>query len=73
MKIRAHSRANRAGSILMVTVWLSFIIGIALVACLSLVNSQSQSVARSQVWNTCIPVVEAGIEEAMAHLPVVAM
>jgi len=68
MKIRAHSRANRAGSILMVTVWLSFIIGIALVACLSLVNSQSQSVARSQVWNTCIPVVEAGIEEAMAHL-----
>jgi hypothetical protein len=61
-------RAGQEGSILMVTVTLSFIIGIVLLACLSLVKNQNQSVARSQAWNTCIPVIEAGIEEAMAHL-----
>lgn len=52
----------------MITVCLSFIIGVVLLSCLSLVKSQNQAVARSQAWNTCIPVIEAGIEEAMAHL-----
>ncbi len=52
----------------MLTVCLSFIIGIVLVSCLSLVKSQNQAVARSQAWNVCMPIIEAGIEEAMAHL-----
>ncbi|HXJ55994.1 MAG TPA: hypothetical protein VNU68_04940 [Verrucomicrobiae bacterium] len=52
----------------MITVCLSFIIGIVVLSCLSLVRSQNQAVARSQAWNTCIPVIEAGLEEAMAHL-----
>jgi hypothetical protein len=68
MKPRPHSRRLVQGSILLITVCLSFIIGIVLISCLSLVKNQNQSVARSQAWNTCIPVIEAGIEEAMAHL-----
>src|SRR5437773_7695719 len=68
MKTRPAFLRNSRGSILMVTLVLSFTIGIVLLSCLSLVKSQNQAVARSQAWNTCIPVIEAGIEEAMAHL-----
>jgi hypothetical protein len=32
------------------------------------VRSQTVSIARSQAWNACIPVIEAGIEDAMGHL-----
>ena len=68
MKTRPAFLRNSRGSILMVTLVLSFTIGIVLLSCLSLVKSQNQAVARSQAWNACIPVIEAGIEEAMAHL-----
>jgi hypothetical protein len=52
----------------MITVCAGAVIGIVLFCCLSLVNSQNQAVARSQSWNVCIPLVEAGLEEAMGHL-----
>src|ERR1043166_550936 len=68
MNLRPVLRQNGNGSILMITVCLSFIIGIVLVSCLSLVKSQNQAVALSQAWTVCMPVMEAGIEEAMAHL-----
>jgi hypothetical protein len=29
--------------------------------------NQNQMTARSQVWNQCIPILEAGIEEALTH------
>jgi hypothetical protein len=61
-------RRSRQGSILMVTVCIGIIIGVVLIACLNLVKSQNQAVVRSQAWNACMPVLEAGIEEAMAHL-----
>lgn len=47
---------------------ISFALGFMLAAYLSLVSAQNQAIARSQTWNTCIPVVEGGIEEALAHL-----
>jgi hypothetical protein len=56
------------GNALIVTLALAACVGIVLVACLSLVKSQNQAVFRSQAWNACMPVIEAGIEEAMAHL-----
>src|SRR5213594_2760357 len=68
MKTRPAFLRNSRGSILMVTLVLSFTIGIVLISCLSLVKSQNQAVARSQAWNACMPIIEAGIEEAMAHL-----
>src|SRR5437773_10336612 len=68
MKTRPAFLRNSRGSILMVTLVLSFTIGIVLLSCLSLVKSQNQAVARSQAWNACMPTIEAGIEEAMAHL-----
>src|ERR1041384_8407418 len=57
-----------SGNALMVTLAIAACVGILLVAALSLVNSQNQAVSRSQAWNSCMPVIEAGIEEAMAHL-----
>ncbi|HXJ55284.1 MAG TPA: hypothetical protein VNU68_01350 [Verrucomicrobiae bacterium] len=68
MKTQRPAAGRRRGSVLMITVCLSFIIGVVLLSCLSLVKSQNQAVARSQAWNICMPVVEAGIEEGMAHL-----
>lgn len=44
------------------------ICAIALTSYLQLVNSQNRAVARSQGWNATVPVMEAGIEEALAHL-----
>ena len=35
---------------------------------MSLLKSQNGSNMRSQSWNSAMPVVEAGIEEALAHL-----
>ncbi|MGH8245424.1 MAG: DUF7305 domain-containing protein, partial [Gammaproteobacteria bacterium] len=52
----------------MVALFVAGVIGIVLVSALTLIKSQNQSVARSQAWNHCIPVIEAGIEEALAHL-----
>lgn len=44
------------------------ICAIALMSYLTLVNSQNRVVARSQGWNSTVPVMEAGVEEALAHL-----
>jgi hypothetical protein len=63
-----HPTGNVAGNILMVAVFTLAIVGALVVGCLTLVQSQNVDIARSQTWNECIPVIEAGIEEALAHL-----
>lgn len=56
------------GSVIIGVLLSSFVLGFMLAAYLNLVSAQNQSIARSQTWNTCMPVVEGGIEEALAHL-----
>ena len=68
MKTLRLTRNSRCGNILVVTLCVAGVIGIVLVSALTLIKSQNQSVARSQAWNHCIPVIEAGLEEALAHL-----
>src|SRR4030095_8745195 len=68
MKTLHLARNSRSGKILMVTIFVAGVIGIVLVSALTLIKSQNQAVARSQAWNHCMPVIEAGIEEALAHL-----
>jgi hypothetical protein len=68
MNTRLNRQQSSRGSVFLITVCAGAIIGLLLGCCLSLVNSQNQSVMRSQTWNVCIPLVEAGIEEALAHL-----
>ncbi|MEO6181974.1 MAG: hypothetical protein ABIP71_02480, partial [Verrucomicrobiota bacterium] len=59
---------KESGSVLMITMVIIGVIGIALASYLSLAGAQNKSVVRSQTWNASIPIVEAGIEEAIVHL-----
>ncbi len=63
-----HPSAQEAGSTLLVTVFVTGIIGFLLIAYMTFVQNQNTATARSQSWNSAIPVIEAGIEEALQHL-----
>jgi cytoskeletal protein CcmA (bactofilin family) len=43
------------------------IIGLALLTYLTLAKNQNQLVVRSQVWNSCLPLAEAGLDDALNH------
>lgn len=59
---------KQSGSVLMITMVIIAIVGIALASYLSMAGAMNKSVTRSQTWNSSIPIVEAGIEEAIMHL-----
>src|SRR4051812_9656505 len=67
MKI-LRTRLGQAGNVLLLALVGTAVIGIMLGAYLTLIKSQNQGVTRSQVWNSTIPLIEAGMEEAMTHL-----
>jgi len=72
MKILSPSNTaggrHQAGSILVITLLFCMLVGTVLVAYLSMVKSQHKSTYRAQTWNSCIPLCEAGVEEAMSHI-----
>jgi len=63
----SKTRTNRA-STLMIAVVITGLVGFVLAAYLTLLGAQNNTTVRSQVWNSSIPVIEAGCEEALAHL-----
>ena len=67
MRIKTNQTKNH-GSVLLVTLCTAWVIGIALVSYLTLVANQNRTTYHSQSWSTCIPVLEAGIEEALTQL-----
>ncbi len=68
MKIlKATSRAIQ-GSTLMIVVVITGLVGLVLAAYLNLLGSQNATTMRSQAWNAAIPVIEAGVEDALSHL-----
>ncbi|MEW6303644.1 MAG: hypothetical protein AB1705_09250 [Verrucomicrobiota bacterium] len=69
MRIRLSRQP--AGSVLIITLVISGIIGMTLVAYLNLVDAQNLAVSRSMTWNAVIPACESGVEEALTHLNVV--
>jgi len=68
MKTTVSPKNNERANVLLVVIGVTLVAGITLASFLKLVAGQNTSVARSQAWNASIPVVEAGIEEAMTHL-----
>lgn len=62
-----RSRSSRTGSILVVAICTTAIIGVALLSYMQITSNQHRMAVRSQVWNACIPIAEAGIEEALTH------
>ena len=67
MQLRT-TRNNTGGSALIVTLLTTVIIGFVLASYLTLVSHQNRSVMRALAWNHCIPVAEAGIEEALTQV-----
>jgi hypothetical protein len=65
MKLR---KSNEQGAVLLIVLISSLILGITLASYLQYTATQTRSIMRSQAWNSAIPVAEAGIEEAMAHI-----
>lgn len=68
MKTRIPNNRKERGAIILPCVVVCGILGFTLASYLQLVQTQNLSVARSQLWNAAIPVCEAGIEEALAHI-----
>lgn len=70
--MKTHLKQSRIprGNTLVLTLVITTLVGFTLVAYLSLVKTQSFSTARSQAWNSAIPVIEAGVEDALTHLNV---
>src|SRR5438552_19173308 len=56
------------GSTIFITLIVAGVVGLTLGAYLTWANSQNTLATRAQNWNAALPVVEAGIEEAMTHI-----
>jgi hypothetical protein len=70
MKTIHQRRSRESGSVLLVTIVSVGIMGVMLASHLALASHQRRAVSRSQVWNECVPVAEAGIEEGLMNLNV---
>src|SRR5688572_21504688 len=68
MNIRPKQTRN--GSALLVTVITCTLVGTLLCSYLVLVLNRNKVAMRATAWNSAIPVLEAGIEEALTHLNV---
>lgn len=62
------SQRSQSGNVLVGAMIMSTVFGITLLGYLNLVGGQYRYIARSQVWNETIPLAEAGVEEALAHI-----
>src|SRR5438105_10968313 len=67
MRIIPGIKLSTQGNTLLVALFTMVIIGFALITYLQLGSNETQLVVRSQVWNACMPMLEAGIEEALEH------
>src|SRR6187399_2930605 len=66
--MKPTNRSSRSGSILAISLVTVGLIGLALGSCLVLISNRNVSAMRATAWNSAIPVLEAGIEEALTHL-----
>jgi hypothetical protein len=68
MKTHLNRSRSLRGNTLVLVLVVTAVVGFVLLAYLSLVKTQNFSTARSQAWNSAIPVIEAGVEDALTHL-----
>jgi hypothetical protein len=66
--MRLHFQKREEGSSLFVAMIICGVVGVILAGYLLLTSNRFQMTVRSSDWNAAIPVLEAGIEEALAHL-----
>lgn len=70
MKIPPLKQPRETANTLLVTLVTLAIVGFLMVTYLKLTQSQNKATMRSQSWNLSMALVEAGLEEALAHLNV---
>ena len=68
MKFLTVKSRSQAGSVLLVSLMVTAILGLTIASYLLMAQQQNQSVMRSQVWNSAIVMSEAGVEDALAML-----
>jgi hypothetical protein len=68
MNLRSRKKRHLAGSVLLVILGVTSILGIGLASYLLLMRWQYASVARSQAWNASLALAEGGVDEALAQL-----
>src|SRR5437667_4935537 len=68
MKIRNSKSAAQSGSTLFIILIITGLAGLVLAAYLTLLSSENAATMRSQSWNSSVPVLEAGVEDALSHL-----
>ncbi len=68
MKTIIVPKSGQRGSVLLVSLVITFIIGLTLASYLIMTQSQNASVVRSQTWNASLALSEAGVEDALAML-----
>jgi hypothetical protein len=68
VKIRFAKKRDTRGSVLVIALAITFVLGLGLASYLLLMSWQNASVARSQAWNGSLALAEAGVEEALAQL-----
>jgi hypothetical protein len=62
------SKKREEGSVLVTTLIVCVVIGTLLASYLMLMSTRYKLTVRSKCWNAAMPVLEAGIEEALTHL-----
>src|SRR5438105_2732770 len=68
MKIVHSKSRGLESSPLLIALVITALVGFTLAAYLSLLGAENATTMRSQAWNASVPVVEAGCEDALAHL-----
>jgi hypothetical protein len=68
MKTITTQNVRERGNSLMIALILTGILSFTIAGYLSFVSQQNQMTWRSQYWNQCIPVAEAGIEDSLMNL-----
>jgi len=68
MKLLLSKSSGLKGNTLLITVIVTGLVAFLMGAYLTLVRNQNTTTVRSQVWNSAIAVIEAGLEDALAHL-----
>lgn len=68
MKLTSPAGRAEEGALLPTVLVTCLVISITLIAYMDLAGGQHRAVVRSKVWNSAVPVAEAGVEEALTHL-----
>src|SRR6185436_13272291 len=68
MTIRLNKARKAQGSVLMISISITLMLGLGLASYLALMRHQHASGIRSQAWNAAMAMAEAGVEESLAQL-----